>query len=121
VTTVVIVDNDQYVCDSLQARLGREPDFECVGTAGWPEAARKLAQDARPDLIVLDIMLGGGGDPIDLAADLIKLSLRGEPAWMSTSCRSSIRPPPLLMMSGDCEPLACSAPWSASGRALLRR
>jgi DNA-binding NarL/FixJ family response regulator len=74
VTTVVIVDNDQYVCDSLQARLGREPDFECVGTAGWPEAARKLAQDTRPDLIVLDIMLGGGGDPIDLAADLIKLS-----------------------------------------------
>jgi DNA-binding NarL/FixJ family response regulator len=74
VTRVVIVDNDQYVCDSLQARLDREQDFECVGAVGWPDAARKLVAETRPDLIVLDIMLGDGGDPIDLAADLVKLS-----------------------------------------------
>jgi DNA-binding NarL/FixJ family response regulator len=78
VTTVAVVDNDQYVCDSLEARLGREIDFQCVGSAGGPDAARELVRTTRPDLIVLDIMLGGGIDPIDLAADLVKLSPRSQ-------------------------------------------
>jgi len=75
VTTVAVVDNDQYVCDSLLSRLGMESDFECAGTASTAEAARELIRASQPDLIVLDIMLGAGGtDPIDLAADLVKLS-----------------------------------------------
>src|SRR5450759_972781 len=74
-TTVTVVDNDQYVCDSLRARLGMESDFECAGTANTADAARRRIGASKPDLIVLDIMLGSGSaDPIDLAAYLVKLS-----------------------------------------------
>jgi DNA-binding NarL/FixJ family response regulator len=74
-TTVAVIDNDQYVCDSLRARLGMEGDFECVGTVSTADAARRLIRASKPDLIVLDIMLGSGGpDPIDLASDLVRLS-----------------------------------------------
>lgn len=75
---VAIVDNDQYVCEILQMRLAGEPDFECVGTAGTADTAADLVRAAKPDLIVLDLMLAGGPDPIDLAADLVKLSPRSQ-------------------------------------------
>ena len=78
VTTVAIIDNDQYVCDSLHSRLGLESGFECVGTASTADAARELVSASQPDLIVLDIMLGGRTDPIDLAADLVRLSTRSQ-------------------------------------------
>jgi len=74
VTTVAVIDNDQYVCESLEVRLGLESDFEFVGAASTPDTARKLAHEARPDLIILDLMLEGGVDPIVLAADLVRRS-----------------------------------------------
>jgi DNA-binding NarL/FixJ family response regulator len=74
VTTVAVIDNDQYVCESLEARLSVERDFEFVGAVGTPDTARELVQAARPDLIVLDLMLEDGVDPIDLAADLVRRS-----------------------------------------------
>lgn len=72
--TVAIVDDDGIVCDILSTRLDDEPDFECVGVAGTAEEARNLAMKHKPEIILLDIMLGGTTDPIDLAAELVALS-----------------------------------------------
>jgi DNA-binding NarL/FixJ family response regulator len=75
---VAIVDNDKLVCELLEARLGREDDFKCVGAAGNADAALELVRDAQPDLIVLDLMLAGSPDPIGLASDLARLSPRSQ-------------------------------------------
>ncbi len=69
--TVAIIDDDRIVCDILNLRLDSDSDFECVGIASSAAEARKLVGKCQPDLIILDIMLGGTTDPIDLAADLI--------------------------------------------------
>lgn len=70
-TKVAIVDNDPYVCQLLQARLGREEDLEYVGAAGAADIAIKLVRETQPDLIVLDFMLAGNTDAIDLAASMV--------------------------------------------------
>ncbi len=74
-TTVVVVDDDQLVCEHMRDRLGRDEDLECAGTAHDPDAARALVAERQPDLIVLDIMLGPA-NPLDLAADLMRLCSR---------------------------------------------
>ncbi len=71
---VAIVDNDYYVCEILNMRLAVENDFACVGAAGTADSAIKLAGEHQPDLVVLDLMLAGGPDPIELAASLVKVS-----------------------------------------------
>jgi DNA-binding NarL/FixJ family response regulator len=75
---VAVVDNDEFVCESLQARLSREDDFECVGAVGTATGASKLVRETQPDLIVLDLMLADVPDPIDLAASLVGLSPRSQ-------------------------------------------
>ena len=75
---VVIVDNDQYVCQLLKGRLGRENDLEYVGAAGAADSAIKLVLETQPDVIVLDFMLAGNTDPIDLAASMISKSPRSQ-------------------------------------------
>jgi DNA-binding NarL/FixJ family response regulator len=71
---VAVVDNDHYVCEILTMRLAAESDFECVGTAGTADCALKLVGDHHPGLVVLDLMLAGGPDPIDLAGRMVTLS-----------------------------------------------
>ncbi len=71
---VAVVDNDHYVCELLSMRLATESDFEWVGAAGTAESAIDLVRAGLPDLVVLDLMLAGGPDPIDLASRLIKVS-----------------------------------------------
>jgi two-component system, NarL family, response regulator LiaR len=75
---VAIIDNDKLVCELLEARLGREDDFKYAGAAGSADAALKLVRDVQPDLIVLDLMLAGGPDPISLASRLASLSPRSQ-------------------------------------------
>jgi DNA-binding NarL/FixJ family response regulator len=76
VTTVVIIDDDRLVCEHLQERLRRGEDLECVGVAHAADGARELVARERPDLVVLDIMLPDVPDPIELAAELTRLSPR---------------------------------------------
>lgn len=73
-TTVVIVDDDRLVCEHLEEQLGRREDLECIGVAQTAAGARELVRKTRPDLIVLDIILQRGTDPLDLAADLVRLN-----------------------------------------------
>ena len=75
-TSVVIVDDDQLVCEHLEEHIRLDADLECAGVAHDPDAARALVREHRPDLIVLDIILGDVRDPIGLAAEFLLLSPR---------------------------------------------
>jgi DNA-binding NarL/FixJ family response regulator len=56
---VLIVDDHEIVREGLQTLLAEESDFEVVGTAGDGAAAVVLAQSARPDVIIMDLVMPG--------------------------------------------------------------
>ena len=74
VSTIVIIDDDRLTTEHLEEQLNRDGGFECVWIAHNASVACELVQAKQPTLIVLDLMLREGGDPIDLAAKLVSLS-----------------------------------------------
>lgn len=74
--SVVIVDNDNALCELIRDRIDDEPGLACVGVATTPASARELVRAARPAVILVDALLERerGLDGIDLVADLVRLS-----------------------------------------------
>jgi len=66
---VLIVDDHQVARLGVVLLLERLGGFTVCGEAGGVAAARELADRERPDLIVLDLLLGGR-DGIELIAEL---------------------------------------------------
>ena len=56
-TTVIIADNTEEFCTSLQNALKRTEGFQVLGTASDGEQAIRMVQEKRPDVLVLDLML----------------------------------------------------------------
>jgi DNA-binding NarL/FixJ family response regulator len=56
---ILLVDDEQNVRKGLRMRLTLEPDIEIVGEAADGAAALAVAQDARPDVIVMDVQMSG--------------------------------------------------------------
>lgn len=56
-TKVMIVDDHEIMRDGLREVLNRSGDFEVVGEAGDGETAIKVAQEIKPDVIVMDVMM----------------------------------------------------------------
>ena len=57
---VVIVDDASFVRERLKALLRADaPHAEVVGEAGEAQAAIRLIQDTRPDIVILDLQLAG--------------------------------------------------------------
>ena len=56
---VVLADDHPTVRSGIRADLG--PPFEVVGEAGDADAALELIESARPDLVVCDLHMPGGG------------------------------------------------------------
>ena len=56
---VALVDDHRMLLDALQSALGVESDLTIVGVAGDGHAAIKLAREALPDVLVLDISIPG--------------------------------------------------------------
>ena len=57
-TTVFIADNGEEFCAELTAALQRAGGFQVVGCAGDGEQAIRLIRERKPDILVLDLMLG---------------------------------------------------------------
>jgi DNA-binding NarL/FixJ family response regulator len=66
---VVIVDDHAAFADLLRLALEGLDDLECVGTACSATAALTLADAERPDLVVVDLMLGAD-DGLDVVRRL---------------------------------------------------
>lgn len=60
-TRVVLVDDHPMLRDGVASTLEAEPDFEVVGQGSNADEALTLARDLMPDLILLDVSMGGGG------------------------------------------------------------
>lgn len=58
---IVIVDDHPMVRRGISETLSEETDFELVAAGESARDAVKLAKEKRPDLILLDIALSGGG------------------------------------------------------------
>lgn len=69
--TVLIVDDHAIVRFGLAEMLGRDPAFAVVGEATAAAEALRQAAALRPDLAIVDLMLGGR-DGLDLVRALVR-------------------------------------------------
>jgi DNA-binding NarL/FixJ family response regulator len=73
---VLLIDDHPVVRSGLALLLESSRDFVVAGEAGTVAEARTAVSELRPDLIVLDLMLGGR-DCLDLVAELRDLHPAG--------------------------------------------
>jgi two-component system invasion response regulator UvrY len=73
---VLLIDDHPVVRYGIERLLEGDERFELCGAAGDVASAKKLVDAKRPDLIVLDLMLGGR-DGLELVRDLCALHPRG--------------------------------------------
>src|SRR5207237_410012 len=66
--SVLVVDHHALFADALRARLSREPDLTPVTAAYSAMEAKEEVARAKPDVIVLDLLLGEGDGGLDVAA-----------------------------------------------------
>lgn len=63
--TVLIADDSKIVRERLVELLAEQDELDVIGTAGDTAQAIRAAQELKPDALVLDIrMPGGGGMPV---------------------------------------------------------
>lgn len=58
-TRILIADDHPLLRSGLRVLLGADPDLEVVGEAGSGEEALRLAEELRPDVVLLDIGMPG--------------------------------------------------------------
>src|SRR2546425_10570018 len=66
---VVVVDDHPVLCDGLKQLIDRQPNLTCVGVADNTSDAKRLAEQCKPDLMILDLRLKGG-DALDFIKTL---------------------------------------------------
>ncbi len=66
---ILIVEDEQIVALDLEALL-RDLDYDVIGPAATAAQAVALAGEARPDLVLMDINLGGQPDGIQAAQEI---------------------------------------------------
>ena len=67
---VLIVDDEHLARQAMRRLLAAHPDAEIVGEAASLAEAMDAIERTAPQLVFLDIELGGGGDGFDLLAAL---------------------------------------------------
>lgn len=65
-----MVDDDPLVLSSLQNILANEPDITVVGTAQTGPEAVALVRNVSPDVVLMDLHLGGAGDGVEAIGSL---------------------------------------------------
>lgn len=54
---IVLIDDQPLFRAGIAMVIGSQPDLECVGEAGDGSAALALAQETRPDVVVMDVRM----------------------------------------------------------------
>jgi DNA-binding NarL/FixJ family response regulator len=65
----VVVEDHPVLCDGLRQLMNSQPDLACVGVADNTSDAKRLLEQCKPDLMVLDLRLKGG-DALDFIKTL---------------------------------------------------
>lgn len=73
---VVVVDDHHMIRQGLKWLLQEEPGITVVGEAADGEHGFELVEQLRPDVVVLDMELGGGKDGVQVARALADAGLR---------------------------------------------
>lgn len=68
---VLIVEDEYFVALSIEETLS-DAGFVVVGMAATAEQAIAMAAAERPDIVLMDIRLGGARDGIDAAAQILE-------------------------------------------------
>jgi DNA-binding NarL/FixJ family response regulator len=71
-TRVLLVDDHPVMRAGLSMMLERSPEFSLAGEAGNGAEARELITSLQPDMVVLDLVLGGR-DGLPLISELLAL------------------------------------------------
>jgi DNA-binding NarL/FixJ family response regulator len=58
---VLVVDDEESVVDVLRSLIGSDPALRLVGAAHDAEAGIALAVEERPDVVLMDVRMPGGG------------------------------------------------------------
>ena len=66
---VVVIEDHPVLRDALQQLIDGQPDLTCVGAADNTSDAKRLVEQCKPDLMVLDLRLKTG-DALDLVKSL---------------------------------------------------
>jgi len=67
---VIIIEDHPVLCSGLRQLIDNQPDLACVGIADNVLDAKRLVDQCKPDLVVLDLRLKGGGDALDFIKTL---------------------------------------------------
>src|SRR5215475_12689880 len=68
-SSVVVVEDHPVLCDGLKQLISSQPDLDCIAVADDVSGAKRLIQECKLDLIVLDLRLKGG-DALDFIKTL---------------------------------------------------
>ena len=68
-SSVVVVEDHPVLCDGLKQLINNQPDLACVGVADDIPGAKRLVEECKPDLIILDLRQKGG-DALDFIKTL---------------------------------------------------
>jgi DNA-binding NarL/FixJ family response regulator len=90
---VVMVDDHPLVLAGLDQLLSHEPDFNVVATCTNVEEAWRAVETYRPELVVLDLMLGDGSglellrrlDKAPSPAVVVLTAVQDEDAWLDAA------------------------------------
>jgi DNA-binding NarL/FixJ family response regulator len=66
---VIVVEDHPVLSDGLRQLIDKQPDLACVGIADNTSDAKRLVEQSKPDLMLLDLRLKGG-DALDLIKTL---------------------------------------------------
>ncbi len=66
---VIVVEDHPVLCEGLMQLICREPDLTCTSAADNISDAKRLVEQSKPDLMLLDLRLKGG-DTLDLIKTL---------------------------------------------------
>lgn len=89
---VLIVEDHEITRSGLNMMISKESDMAVVGSCGNSDEGLKLAQEKKPDVILLDLHLPGSGGPVSTVksfcnipgAKVILFSVENRPAYIDT-------------------------------------
>jgi len=93
---IALADDHAMVRSGLRMLLESEPDLVVVGEAGALEDIAALVDEARPDVLLLDVHMPGGAS-LDLIPALAKrtcvlvLTMQDDPGYARTAMRAGAR------------------------------